>query len=126
VTNIELELEVDIKPSEADAVAAGYHWKGEGEFEGIEIDFRPPQGHGFGLTVLATIAITIGSGVATDLLTDAIKAAILGTVRRARSHKHDKTTTDAMNVDQSEFDLLAKPLQEAVNDAIADVDAPPK
>jgi len=114
----EFDVEVDVKPSQLDASAAGYRWQGDGEFAGIDIEVHPAVGHGFGLTDLITITVSVGVSATANLITEAIKAAVHGTVRRASVRKNS-TDGAGQEVEQSTFDLSAKPLDEAVDEAVA-------
>ncbi len=112
--NMQLDVEVDFKQSDIEALTQGYVWVGEGDFAGIEVEVHPLVGHGFGLTALIGISIAVATGVGTNLLTDAIKAAIRGTVRRARSHKSSQNAAGSREIDQNDFDLDSVTLDEAV------------
>lgn len=81
---IHLVVEVDVKPERLEELEAGYTWAGEGVFAGVEVEVSGRDEHGFGLTELVDIAITVGEGVTVKLLSDAIKEAVVGVVRRAR------------------------------------------
>jgi hypothetical protein len=123
VESIEFDVEVDIKPSEAETLSTGYRWEGEGEFAGIDIAVHPPQGHGFGLTELLTISVAVATGVTKDLLADAIKEAIRGTVRRVRVRKLAGDAESELGEDQTDFDLKSTTLAVAVEEALADADS---
>lgn len=121
--SIELDVEVDIKPSKAEMLSSGYRWEGQGKFAGIDIAVQPPRGHGFGLTELLPISIAVATGVTTDLLADAIKEAIQGTVRRVRVRKTAKDAESEIEEDQADFDLKSTTLAAAVEEALADADS---
>jgi hypothetical protein len=123
VESIEFDVEVDIKPSEAETLSSGYQWEGKGEFDGIDIAIHPPKGHGFGLTELLTISVAVATSVTTDLLADAIKEAIRGTVRRVRVRKTAKDGESQIEGDQADFDLKSTTLAAAVEEALADADS---
>lgn len=49
----------------------------------VELEGGEP-GHGFGLSEVVTIAITIGSGVSSQLAADAVRSGVQRVIRRAR------------------------------------------
>lgn len=121
--SIEFEVEVDIKLSEAETLSSGYQWRGEGEFDGIDIAIHPPKGHGFGLTELLTISVTVATTVTADLLSGAIKEAIRGTVRRVRVRNAATEAHSGGDESLDDFDLRSTTLSTAVEEALADVDS---
>jgi hypothetical protein len=86
-----LRIEVDVKPGDRERYASGFTWTGEGDFEGVSITVLPSEGHGFGLSEVLDASLVFAGGVAAgvtaNFLTDAIKSAIGGTIRRARALK---------------------------------------
>ncbi|WP_461164462.1 hypothetical protein [Arthrobacter sp. R4-81] len=82
-TQIVVQVEADIDLKAVDVVREGFCWQGTGELADIMVDVRPTdEGHGFGLTELLEVAITVGATVSADLIADAIRAAVKGTIRR--------------------------------------------
>jgi hypothetical protein len=53
---------------------------------GLMIELVPDDeaGYGFGLAEVATVAITVGAGVTSELVADSVKAAVKAIIRRAR------------------------------------------
>lgn len=115
-----VRLEVDVPPSQRSAYAVGYAWIGEGKFDGISIEVSPTQGHGFGLTEVVDATILYGgsivTGIAGNLLTDAIKLAVRGTVRRSRARR-GRVEMPPPEEDEA-FDIEAKSLAGSVRDAL--------
>jgi hypothetical protein len=107
--SIELEIETDVRMSDLDTLAEGYRWDGEGEHEGIAVEVRSLEGHGFGLTEVLTIVVSVGVGASANLLSDAIKLAVKGVIRRAR--------VKAPSAD-SDDEVPNRSLEEALKEAI--------
>jgi len=87
VITLELELDATRLEQGRTPLDAGT-WISVGEAEGIEISRTLAEsGHGFGFTEVVTIAISIGSSVASDLVADAIRKAAGGVIRKARGRR---------------------------------------
>lgn len=81
--NITVQVEADLSLKDLDAIMDGIRWTGTGDMAGIEINVTPTKdGHGFGLTEVLEVAVAIGTTVTADLIADAIRAAVRGTIRR--------------------------------------------
>lgn len=93
-TTLVITVEADVKLESLDEVRTGSHWAGTGTFSGINIEVRPTEdGHGFGLTEILEVAITIGTAVSADLIADAIRAAVKGTIRMVRRGDQEEDGT---------------------------------
>ncbi|WP_117212641.1 hypothetical protein [Allorhizocola rhizosphaerae] len=83
---VTLELEVDATLLEhGNALLDGETWIGSGPMEGVTISRAGGEaGHGFGFSEVVTVVIAIGSGVASQLIADALRKAASATIRKAR------------------------------------------
>lgn len=124
--NLTIRIEVDVKPGDRARYAAGFTWVGEGDFEGITIVVLPSEGHGFGLSEVLDATVVFAGGVAAgitaNLLTDAIKIAIGGTVRRARARKG--VTRSPRPEEDEVFEIEASSLDKTVRSALEEPAAP--
>lgn len=120
-----LRIEVDVRPGDRERYAAGYSWTGEGELEGVSITVLPSEGHGFGLSEVldATVAFAggVAAGVTANLLTDGIKSAIGGTIRRARARKG--SARSPRPEEDEAFEMEATSVEEAVRAALESPDS---
>ncbi|MGN2638285.1 hypothetical protein ACTD5D_19240 [Nocardia takedensis] len=80
--NLTLRLEIDGAPGPETTLFEQREWIGEGRFEAIAITLTGEEdGHGFGVSEIVTIAIAIPVGVATNLVTDAVREAVGRVIR---------------------------------------------
>jgi hypothetical protein len=104
-----INVEADLDLKSLDQMRAGAQWVGSGIMSGINIDVRPTEeGHGFGLTEILEVGISVGTAVSADLIVDAIRAAVKGTIRRVKrgDHEEDGTKSGIKNVIQEARDEL--------------------
>ncbi|WP_165949792.1 hypothetical protein [Micromonospora sp. KC207] len=83
-----LELEVDSTPYAETTLFREGVWVGDGPMESITIrlDGREP-GHGFGISELVTIVVSVGAGAASNLVADAVRAAAGRIIRSVRGRR---------------------------------------
>ncbi len=82
-TRIRLDLEVDSTAELNELYGRQFALvRGEDDLV-IEVD-PPRQGNGFGLTEVISIGIVIGTGVAVELVADAVRSLVKATIRRVR------------------------------------------
>ncbi|WP_426509105.1 hypothetical protein ACPPVO_00375 [Dactylosporangium sp. McL0621] len=85
--HIELELELESSRRPDSPLSSGA-WIGHDRYEGIEITVNGREdGHGFGFSEIVTIAMSVASGVTIDLLSDAIRTAAGGAIRKVRGRR---------------------------------------
>ena len=87
---ITLEMELDAGP-ELDAFLARFAeegWTGVGEQQGISIVLEnAEEGLGFGISTAVTIVVSVGLGVASDLVAGAIREATPTVIRRVKASR---------------------------------------
>lgn len=82
---ITLELEIDGSPGPETPLFEHKLWTGEGRFDAITITLdNEEDGHGFGVSDIVTIAVSIPVGVATTLVTDAVRTAVGRVIRSVK------------------------------------------
>jgi hypothetical protein len=82
---ITIELEVDAGREDGSATP-GPLWRGGDGDEAIGVDLAAAEaGHGFGLSEVITIVVSVGAGAASDLAADAIRTAVKKVIRRSRA-----------------------------------------
>ncbi|UWZ34543.1 hypothetical protein Drose_25375 [Dactylosporangium roseum] len=86
--SIVLELEVDSTPHAETTLFREGSWVGDGPLESITIrlDGREP-GHGFGISEIVTIVVSIGASAASDLVADAVRASVGRIIRSVRGRR---------------------------------------
>jgi hypothetical protein len=124
---ITVRLEIDVAPSERGRYSSGYEWVGEDAYDGLTINVLPARGHGFGLTEIVDAVIafggTVGAGVSVNLVTEALKLAVKGTVRRAHARRADSSIPVAE--EDEEFDVESTSIESTVRDVLDDVHSSP-
>jgi len=108
---IALHVEVDVDPTTIDEVVAGSEWQGEGPYEGLAIEMGSVAGHGFGLSEILTIVVSVGVTASADLISEAVRTAVKGVVRRA------KPADDGSDSEQ-EDQLYSSDLVAAIEEAL--------
>lgn len=79
------ELELGSSDQVRKLVADGGVWVGEGPWKDIKVEVRSmEQGHSFGLSEVVDVMVSVGAGVSSDLVADAVKKAVGTAIRRVR------------------------------------------
>ncbi|WP_109524840.1 MULTISPECIES: hypothetical protein [Nocardia] len=94
-----LELEIDGAPGAETALFEQRGWVGEGRFEAISISLDSEEdGHGFGVSEIVTIIVSIPAGVATSLVTDAVRTAVGRVIRSVKGRtRHGEGSREGLN-----------------------------
>lgn len=118
--SISVRLEVDVSPSDRGRLSTGSQWSGEGTYDGFHVDVLPVRGHGFGLTEVVDVVVVFGgplvAGVTANLVTDVVKMAVKGTVRRALARR----TTQAIPIaeEDEQFEVHAGSVEDTVGEVL--------
>jgi hypothetical protein len=84
-TRISIELEIDAIEDGKLSLEPGVLARSGESSQAVTIELAQAEtGHGFGLSELVTIIISVGVGASSDLVADALRAAIGRVIRRAK------------------------------------------
>jgi hypothetical protein len=83
---ITIELEIDAANAGATELQPGILWKDGEHPDGVVIELVEAEaGHGFGISEMATIVVSISAGASSQLVADAIRAAVGRVIRTAKA-----------------------------------------
>jgi hypothetical protein len=83
---ITIELEIDAANAGATEIRPGILWEDGGHPGGVVIELVEAEaGHGFGISEMATIVVSISAGASSQLVADAIRAAVGRVIRTAKA-----------------------------------------
>ena len=82
---ITIELEVDAAGDGTAQLQPGIPWRPAEHTDAVVIELAEAEaGHGFGISEMVTIVVTVAAGASSELAADAIRAAVGKVIRNAR------------------------------------------
>lgn len=84
---ISIELEIDASPGDGSPIPrSGRLWHSGDGAETVTVELAQTEvGHGFGLSEVITVVVSVGASASSQLVADAIRAAIKKVIRRSKA-----------------------------------------
>jgi hypothetical protein len=83
---ITIELEIDAAGDEAAQLQPGIPWRPAEHPDAAVIELAATEaGHGFGISEMITIVVTVAAGASSELIADAIRSAVGKVIRNAKT-----------------------------------------